>query len=58
MNATFVKSIETLQTGGYIMNDIITLNDNTVICVTEDGIYYFKNIEEYNNNGNFEFIER
>jgi hypothetical protein len=43
METQFIKSIEVLQTGGNIMNEIISLNDSSIIVISEDAIFYYKN---------------
>lgn len=47
MKTTFIKSVEMLQTGVYIMNEVITLEDDTVLVISEDGIYFYKSLEDY-----------
>jgi hypothetical protein len=47
MKTTFIKSVQMLQTGGYIMNEVITLEDDSVIVICEDAIFFYKNIVDY-----------
>jgi hypothetical protein len=52
MKTTFIKSTEMLQTGGYIMNEVITLDDDSVIVICEDAVFYYKNISDYESGEN------
>jgi hypothetical protein len=59
MNATFIKSVTTENTGGNIMNDTIVLNDGKVIIISDDIICYYNNIDDYNNGSEpIQFIEK
>jgi hypothetical protein len=46
-NLTFIKSAETEQTGGGVMNDIIILDDGTCIVIDYNAIGYYKNYNCY-----------
>jgi len=47
---TFVQSIETVNTGGNVMNDVITLNNGTVIAISEEIICLYGSREAYEDN--------
>jgi hypothetical protein len=38
-----IKSVETINTGGHIYNDVITLYNGTIIRISDDCICVFKN---------------
>ena len=56
--ASEVDNVETLNTGGNVLNDILTLKDDSLVVITSDGIYYFKNRQDYEENLEIGFINR
>ena len=53
-----IVSIETVNTGGNVINDIIVLKDDSICVITSDAIYYFCNREDYDNCDESKFISR
>ena len=49
MQPKFIKSIQSLDTGGNVRNDIVTLSDGQVIVITLDVIYIYECIGDYDN---------
>ncbi len=46
-NSTFIKKINTEQTGGGIMVDFIELANGKIIAISDDAIGIYKNMEDY-----------
>jgi len=45
-----LDSVKTINTGGYVMNDIYNTECNQIVIVYEYGAMMFKNMESYNAN--------
>ena len=45
-----IKNIQTINTGGNIYNDVITLKNKQVVVITSDAVYLFKSFKDYDNN--------
>ena len=50
-NESYIKSVETVNTGGHIYNDVITLKNGVIIRISEDliGIYKDEKADEEGN---------
>ena len=45
-----ILNIQTINTGGNIYNDVITLKNKQVVVITSDAVYLFKSFKDYDNN--------
>ena len=45
-----IDNIQTINTGGNIYNDVITLKNKQVVVITSDAVYLFKSFKDYDNN--------
>lgn len=50
MDATFIESVRTENTGGNIMVDFITLKDGHIITVSDGVIGLYQNMNHFENN--------
>jgi hypothetical protein len=59
MEATFIKSLRTENTGGNVMVDFITLEDGKLLAVSSELIGLYPNLESFDNgDAPISFIER
>lgn len=47
MNATFIKSVETVNTGGGCMVDLVTLESGQVLCVDDEYVVLYKSKADF-----------
>lgn len=59
MEATFIQSVRTENTGGNIMVDFITLEDGKILAVCDYGVGLYANMDAFDNSDEpLQFFER
>lgn len=48
MNTEYIASIETINTGGGCLVDVITLKDGRVIGLNDECVVMYKNMDDFN----------